>query len=498
MQFVIKRPQISLDSTSNYGRTKFNWSGLPQLHVGSSSKSQGSSARGDARSLLCNEALPVAEGSFSLVYKLDLCVTHYTSPSVCSCQKPRVQVACKTLRTNNETERQQLDTEFQALTLLQQFSHPHIINLIGSYHLEDGWGIVLPMAQCDLDAYMSLDGPLPSWTLTTWVLGQITGIASALSLIHGLKELERWGVHGDIKPSNILILQNLPDLKNSSQFDQCGRWVLSDFGLSHFTESHEPKSLQESDMSPIVHWNLRTEILGDRQYIAPETEIEHESSPASDIWSFGCVLLEVLVWLSYGKPGRQGLLRELGSDDGSQRHPFWITTESSRVTLKPAILAWIDRLEKRIKGNDVLFPAVKLLRSGHILDPDPRKRTTAAALAEKLEQSSQHASVSEEDSDKSDDLFGAHYHHEATKADPPTKEDLFFDHLDGNKWFNAAFAKTDQSLISEKVVGSETYETDVLNLRTPLASAAPTKRPKVPSKLRAVLAMLKHLSYRRN
>jgi hypothetical protein len=113
-------------------------------------------------------------------------------------------------------------------------------------------------------------------------------------------------------------------------------------------------------------------------------------------------------------------------------------------------------LETKTKVDDALLPAVKLLRSGHILDPDPRKRTTAAALADELEQFSRRARDLEDDLGENNDLFGAHYEHENAKFDPPAKEDLLFDCWEEGKSSHDAFVKPDQPLSSAKVVGSET------------------------------------------
>jgi serine/threonine protein kinase len=372
---------------------------------------------GPGRRHILDSNLPVAEGSFCLVYILLLCDIHYSRASVCDCKNSR-QVVCKTPRTDNEQIRQHFDTEIEALTLLRDFSHPNIINYLGSYQMEDKLGILLPMAECDLDAYMSLS-LIPGWGHFEWVLRQLSGIASALDHLHtGLKSAKNklgsavsFNRHGDLKPSNILIFHNQPDAGSEGNYDHCGTWVLSDFGISRIKHNDKLESESGSD-TPESSAGDQTipgvGDLGDRQYVAPETEIHQCLSSASDIWSLGCVMLEVLVWLMYGHKGRQGFLLDLGSDkDG--REPFWFVTDSDQIKLKPAIFTWMERLEGKTRKKKAFRPILDLLQRGRVLDPDPKRRATAATVKDELQHLWQHASKDKEGSDHEVDLFGAHF-----------------------------------------------------------------------------------------
>jgi tetratricopeptide (TPR) repeat protein len=90
----------------------------------------------------------------------------------------------------------------------------------------------------------------------------IAGIADALFEAHSLEIL-----HRDIKPSNILIgHKGLPKL--------------ADFGLAKFSDSSDITTGQP--------------MLGTLRYMAPENFSNREASPASDIYSLGTVLYELV------------------------------------------------------------------------------------------------------------------------------------------------------------------------------------------------------------
>jgi serine/threonine protein kinase len=93
----------------------------------------------------------------------------------------------------------------------------------------------------------------------------IVGLGSALRYLH--REWEQFVVHGDIKPSNIML-------------DSAYNTKLGDFGLAR---------LGDHGTGPQT-----TQVKGTMGYIDPEFVNTSRRSTQSDIYSFGIVLLEIV------------------------------------------------------------------------------------------------------------------------------------------------------------------------------------------------------------
>jgi serine/threonine protein kinase len=144
----------------------------------------------------------------------------------------------------------------------------------------------------DLDTFWSENPSTPprNCLFAKWMSKQILGLASALDHIHnctvpGLCKRDRdkmYGRHGDIKPANILWFRSPED---SSSYASLGTLKISDFGFVEFngpnSKSHVPTHRLRGLSS---------------NYRAPEFDVGKEISPRYDIYSFGCVLLELLAW----------------------------------------------------------------------------------------------------------------------------------------------------------------------------------------------------------
>ncbi|MET3719307.1 serine/threonine protein kinase [Arthrobacter sp. UYEF21] len=93
------------------------------------------------------------------------------------------------------------------------------------------------------------------------------GIADALAYVHGLGIL-----HRDIKPGNILLVQIRPG--------EPLRPKLTDFGIARIADS--------------TRLTATGTMVGTAAYLSPEQAMGSPLSPASDIYSFGLVLLECI------------------------------------------------------------------------------------------------------------------------------------------------------------------------------------------------------------
>ena len=137
----------------------------------------------------------------------------------------------------------------------------------------------------------------------TWVACQFSGLTGRLGLgfLHDTQFLEplqatlvvpderekQYGIHGDIKPHNILYFEQ----DHNGDGSHLGLFKISDFGLTGFHSAltrsrHQP---------PRPH---------SPTYRAPEyREFDAYLSRKYDIWSLGCVMLQFLTWLISGPDG---------------------------------------------------------------------------------------------------------------------------------------------------------------------------------------------------
>ena len=210
--------------------------------------------------------------------------------------------------------------------------------------------MLFPYAQCNLREYMKyMTFGAPTKENIMWLLRQFRGLAAAMKDIHNLslaivtpkgsslqapKQERRAGWHHDIKPENILYFTKagLPH----------GTFKIADFGSSKI-QTYRSGSI-----------NTRSPI-GTLTYEPPEAKKEGATSRPYDVWSLGCVFLELLVWavLDYrslkiftserNDRRSPGSKTDLVEDDG-----FWQMAEDGMVKLRPSVVTWIENLRGKI------------------------------------------------------------------------------------------------------------------------------------------------------
>lgn len=146
--------------------------------------------------------------------------------------------------------------------------------------------------------------------------------------------------HKDLKPSNILVKED-------------NKVVLADFGLAHdFSESLISTTAEEKYRSV--------------KYCAPEGMNNTPRNAASDIWSLGCIFLEMITILR-GE-----------SLDAMERYFKDISVGYTYFKDNPqAVSGWIERLERN-KRSELQNLPLGWIRG--MLDHDPKLRPTARKL----------------------------------------------------------------------------------------------------------------------
>ncbi|KAM5341588.1 hypothetical protein ACJ41O_014619 [Fusarium nematophilum] len=252
----------------------------------------------------------------------------------------------------------QLGAFVKELRALKSLSHRHIVKLVGSYTDSEAIGLIMrPVADTDLQQYldsMDVDPGIRKRSLRCF----FGCLATALACIH--KKNIR---HKDIKPSNVLV--------------KSGQVLLADFGTSricldgHLTTNGQPSGtprycapeVMDGAVSPsaVVPFHINT---------VRRTKSAQDRNTASDIWSLGCVFLEMATTL-FGYTHNDML-------DFYSRHG----SEAWRSICKniPATRIWIDKLRSSGAGLDSPI----LDWTEWMLKENPNDRPTAAQLRSKI------------------------------------------------------------------------------------------------------------------
>ncbi|CAF2121353.1 lectin-domain containing receptor kinase VI.4 [Brassica rapa] len=199
----------------------------------------------------------IGTGGFGTVYKGIITTTSSSSPS-------SDEIAVKKITPNSIQGVREFVAEIESLGRLR---HKNLVNLQGwCKHGNDLLLIYDYIPNGSLDSLLYSKPRLCGAVLTWDARFQIAkGIASGLLYLH--EEWEKIVIHRDVKPSNVLI----DDQMNPR---------LGDFGLARL---YERGSLSHT-----------TVVVGTIGYMAPELTRNGNSSSASDVFAFGVVLLEIV------------------------------------------------------------------------------------------------------------------------------------------------------------------------------------------------------------
>lgn len=294
--------------------------------------------------------------------------------------------------------------ETQYLERVKQLRDDHIVELVTSYCHNKKFNIVFPCSMANLDQCLrqpeyrlrqTCFRPLSNMPL--WK--QMYGLANALDrlaqvsavarrdqkdedkdrrdgpdelCIEGGPQLDNQiGFHFDLKPANILVDRNKAYHNNDGASRNQVHFRITDFGLAHFKESAPGNS------GTGYH-------RGDEEYGPPEsgTRIQNRKY---DVWSLGCIFLEVLAFvvLSYGGVEELDQRRGKASRNGERTSGtgcYWEQPREGEPTLKAEIETFLGKLlteTKKLTVREAYFIAdmVLLVRGMLCIKVDDRFRT---------------------------------------------------------------------------------------------------------------------------
>jgi serine/threonine protein kinase len=278
-----------------------------------------------------------------------------------------ITLARKQIYCNNRVKLEDLKRE---LEILKKLSHKHVVTLVGSYIQSKILGLLLfPAAACDLRVFLDeVDEQQRKSTKSDLIWESLSQLLGRLEIDKDLKSArkrlkEAYGCltcgvqylhqnhirHKDIKPTNILL-------------DRGSRLFITDFGISR----------DNSDASTsITDGNER----GTPKYFAPEVSRFEPRGRSADIYSLGCVFLEMAT-VYYGES--LASFEEFRTSDGDRS--FHRSHEKLR--------SWMDLLRSE-KVTGVEEPGTMMIGildiTEKMLAENQSRRPTISAVSQTLE-----------------------------------------------------------------------------------------------------------------
>ena len=249
---------------------------------------------------------------------------------------------------------------------MRKLKHDHLIEAISAYKRGNDPCFVFPWAPGgNLRDLWARDTRCTHQQMRQWAWGQFRGLAD------GLKKLHDEGTrHGDLKPENILVF-------GGGGGSELGPLVIADVGIAKFHADETRQRQAQGFVTTSNHGTLR--------YEPPEIELYKPTaiSRKYDSWSFGCVLLEFIIWLLRGTAGQKRF-----HDERTARpyHDcFWDQSSSGYPILHPVVKKWIN---KELSGDLAAAPALRdlvKLVAHHLLVAAVDSRAYIRQFCEKLQ-----------------------------------------------------------------------------------------------------------------
>ncbi|KAF2627946.1 kinase-like protein [Macroventuria anomochaeta] len=270
----------------------------------------------------------------------------------------RIDLARKTIRCNRRLTKEEAVTEVEHLQRLQ---HRHIVRLVGTYTLKKDLTILLyPAAKWNLEEYMDelLDNKSQiSENAVNTLCTFVACLSSAIRYMHGNNVK-----HMDIKPKNLLVrdVGFRPDI------------YVADFGIARAYKC--AKDSYTGSPTPFT-----------RLYAAPEVVVQEPRGFPADIFSLGCVFMEIFATI---------MTTSVRDEREELRKACNQTADSTYHANVEAVIQWHNRASDpkklRVRGGPGVYEAQKVIiwdRSrcssivpSAMLHEIPGKRPTAETL----------------------------------------------------------------------------------------------------------------------
>ena len=249
--------------------------------------------------------------------------------------------------------------------LLARLNHPNIVPLLASYTHQGLHNFLFPSYDRDLARFLNSESREGDFKYDFTFYSALQGLASALSSTHNLHleqskhglDYDAIGYHHDLRPANVLVSDNT--------------FILADFGLGKFKSSDLPSQTQ---------WKI-----GHGDYLAPECEddefVHLRVGRGIDVWAFGCIALELIIYMTKGAAGLQQFRRMRNSPS---RHKNWNDSYfyGKDGNIKAEVQEWLSVLLQKAQSSSPITMLVQLCASA--LKRNPEERPKIADICTRL------------------------------------------------------------------------------------------------------------------
>ncbi|KAK3347282.1 kinase-like domain-containing protein [Lasiosphaeria hispida] len=291
--------------------------------------------------------------------------------------------ALKTLNHDTtDKDSQGFRNELDQLRRFNGLVHPHIVTLLASFQHHGHHHFLFPWAECTLEEFWSRP-PDNSRGGVAWLAKQLEGIMGAVSAIHNPSHLhstlaaeeQRFGRHSDLKPDNILWFAA------TGQQGSRGILVVTDLGLSTFnrvvSRSNQP--------------GVSAKVPG---YRAPECDVrDGKAARGTDVWTLGCIYLELVAWLL----GGPALLEEFARQRRSLDHLTCTIgrlffefnrglgpSSTGQIRVKKAVTEFFVRLAGLPNCSRFAHDVLSIIEDEMLVVTGPSDRTSSRELLSKF------------------------------------------------------------------------------------------------------------------
>jgi serine/threonine protein kinase len=205
----------------------------------------------------------------------------------------KINLECATfaIKTLHKDTEQLFKKEWEILKQFSGLNHPHLITALSAFRQAGKLNFIFPYARSDFERHKEFSNPPQGRGGALWIAAQLEGLIGAIDTMHNPKHLHRhldptaikkYCRHSDIKCDNVLCF------RKAGTKDEV-ILVISDFGLSEINSDKSRSNIPNQKVPPVPG------------YRPPECDIEGGTiSRAFDIWTIGCLFLELVTWFLGG------------------------------------------------------------------------------------------------------------------------------------------------------------------------------------------------------